>query len=56
VHAERWERVQAMFHAALERPEAERRAFVERRFAGAAHRPAACADRCTSAPPGQEQL
>ncbi len=27
--ADRWERVQALFHAALERPEAERRAFAE---------------------------
>ena len=34
MHAERWERVQALFHAALELPEAERRAFVERECAG----------------------
>ncbi len=34
MHAERWERVQALFHAALELPEAERQAFVERECAG----------------------
>ena len=34
MHAERWERVQALFHAALELPEAERQAHVERECAG----------------------
>src|SRR5690606_36882420 len=34
MHAERWERVQTLFHAALELPKAERRAFLERECAG----------------------
>ncbi len=32
--AARWERIQALFHAVLERPEAERRAFLEAASAG----------------------
>jgi serine/threonine-protein kinase len=32
--AERWERIQSVFHSALERPEAERRAYVESACAG----------------------